>query len=243
MKVGLTYTQMKLGRAKEHLDALNLEVAKFLQNPYTVTQQDDIEKSEHVLRIEQNVTPDKVGVLVGEFAYSLRSGLDQLAWQLALLSVDDPTKNTCFPIFTTNPVDDRFRKVVWDIPCRAVEIIKSLQPYHARDAFKVHPLWQLNALCNLDKHRLVAISCHAFKIWTNLPILRRRDSNIVVEVRIPLAEKENFQFKVHDPEIIFGEPIVKYDAISEFEVTLDGLTGIYNFVRYEVVPRFEDFFI
>jgi hypothetical protein len=39
--------------------------------------------------------------------------------------------------------------------------------------------------------------------------------------------------------IVFGEPIDKTDAVSAFAIGLDELNKIYQFVRYEAVPRFE----
>jgi hypothetical protein len=42
--------------------------------------------------------------------------------------------------------------------------------------------------------------------------------------------------------VVFGEPIETTDGTSNFEITLDGMSGIYNFVRHDVVPRFENFF-
>jgi len=104
LRVGLTYTQMKLGRAFEHLDQLKREVALFIQSkPYTERRYDDVQKLRHIISVEQNITPDPIGILLGEFAYCVRSSLDHLAWQLALLTTDKPGRLTAFPIDSECP--------------------------------------------------------------------------------------------------------------------------------------------
>jgi hypothetical protein len=45
MRVGLTFTQMKLGRAKQHLDELRQEVMRYAKDrAYTVTKRDDVQR-------------------------------------------------------------------------------------------------------------------------------------------------------------------------------------------------------
>lgn len=245
LKIGLTHTQMKLGRAYEHIKELDREVTLFLQNPYTVTFQDDPEHSLHIVRAQVNGMRPSLGMLVGEFAYQTRSSLDNLAWQLALLTTDFPNRDTSFPILETKPGprSDRFIAATWDLPCAATDIIKSLQPYQRGNAFKTHPLWQLNKLCNIDKHRAVAISSTEVTMRVDgVSSARRRNSYGVVEIAVPIAEKEHMKFNINNPKIVFGDPIEAVDAASEFELTLADLSAIYNFVGGDAVPRFKQFF-
>lgn len=245
LRVGLTHTKMKIGRAKEHFDGLKAHVSSFLgDKPYTVSKYDDPAKSFHITRIELTKMRDEIGTVVGDFAFCLRSALDHLAWQLALLTTDNPSRNTCFPIYQADPTDsDAFRKAVWDIPCEGVAIIKALQPYHRGAAFKDDPLWQLNKLCNIDKHRLIAVSYIPIDIRIDgVSSARRGNLKDAVEIAIPIGEKENLQLSVKVPGIVFGEPIDQVDGMSCFEITIDGLGGIYDFVTYDVVPRFAGLF-
>ena len=55
------------------------------------------------MRVEQHITPEPIGTLVGELAYWTRSALDHLAWQLALLTTDEPGRLTAFPIESECP--------------------------------------------------------------------------------------------------------------------------------------------
>ena len=49
-----------------------------------------------------------------------------------------------------------FLKRVKDMPPDVVMIIRELQPYKRGADYRKHPLWQLNELGNIDKHRLPA---------------------------------------------------------------------------------------
>jgi len=248
LRLGLTYTQMKLGRAHEHLSQLKAEVARFLQGkPYTERRYDDIEHSWHIISVEQHVTPDPVGLLVGEFAYGVRSSLDHLAWQLALLTTDKPRRMTAFPIESEcpGPKNAIFEEKIASILPQAVKVIESLQPYTRWPAFKSHPLWKVNKLCNIDKHQVIAIAYVNFALRVDgVSDARRRDDEInhTVEIAVPLSEKSQVEFKVDVTDVVFGEPIDKTDGASTFEITIDELSEIYQFVRYDAVPKFERFF-
>jgi hypothetical protein len=169
-----------------------------------------------------------------------------LAWQLALLKTSTPTRQTAFPIDSAcpSPTNRSYRDKIADIPPAALATIESLQPYKDGPAFRDHPLWQLNRLCNIDKHSVVAIGHIAFQIFVaeGISAMWRRDTNEGIEVSIPLAEKSKLHIEVGCPGIVFGNPIETTDAIADFEIALDGLERIYNFVRNDAVPRFQSFF-
>ncbi|MGB9121194.1 MAG: hypothetical protein WCE73_11285 [Candidatus Angelobacter sp.] len=236
---------MKVRRASKHLDKLKSEISSFRDKAYSVTTKDDVEKGGHIVRIEQAETPESVAMLIGEFAYSMRSALDHLAWQLALLTTDKPGRQTAFPIESECPLPSNkgYAEKIANIPPVPLGVIESLQPYKAGAAFKSHPLWQLNKLCNIDKHQVVAISYIHFAVRIDgVSTARRRDLDHVIEIVVPLAQKDDLQLKIDVPGIVFGQPIDTTDAVPDFEIGLNGLLEIYNFVGFEVVPRFARFF-
>jgi hypothetical protein len=198
----------------------------------------------HHVAIEQKITPDPVGILPGEFAYNLRSGLDHLAWQLALLTTDTPNDRTSFPIFGSPPkAKSRYWEAISDIPTKAAAIIDDLQPHHRGTGFKDDPLWQLNRLCNIDKHQVVAVSFTYFQVGIDgVSKAWRKDLNHAIVITVPLAEKDKLQLSIHVPAVVFGEPIDKTDATSDFEISLERLGEIYDFLRNDAVPRFAGFF-
>jgi hypothetical protein len=63
-----------------------------------------------------------------------------------------------FPIYEEEDAKSEklFQKRVKGMPPDAIAIIRELQPYNRSPAYRQHPLWQLNELGNIDKHRLPA---------------------------------------------------------------------------------------
>jgi hypothetical protein len=231
----------KIGWAKEHLDHLDREMGEFLNDPYTITRKDKVNEHRHYLRFEFKPIPVSIPLIAGDFCYCLRSGLDQLAWQLARINkVAQPRTATSFPIFSKEPPDG-FKDKTKDILPRAVEVIEALQPYHRGAAFKEHPLWLLNELCNIDKHMLFAVHSVAGTVsFLNVEVPYRQELQFGFEVGVSLSDKLNVQWEIPKTAIIFGKPAnVRGEA---FEIEVSTLHTIYRFVEDEVIPEFEAFF-
>src|SRR5258708_27703183 len=115
--VALAYLVMKSERAMLHLEALNRELDAFAKEPYTVTAKEDTQNSRYIKRTQLRGMDPIIGMLLGEFIYNLRSGPDQLAWQIATPAArkDFPTV-LCFPIFArlSNSQDQKFYKRAFD---------------------------------------------------------------------------------------------------------------------------------
>jgi hypothetical protein len=91
--------RLKLERAEHVIDELNQAVIDYLaENPYRVVGEFERETSEYVLRGEVTKPTAYLGVIAGDVAHNLRSALDHLAWQLALLNSATPYDRTQFPI-------------------------------------------------------------------------------------------------------------------------------------------------
>lgn len=244
---GLVYAEMKADRAKKHLDELNRQLGEFVKDAYTITRQDYSQKKRHVVRFEFNPMPEEIAFLAGEFAYALRSGLDQLAWQLAFLNTHPkaPRTNTSFPMWTAPPRPPRTfatSDAVKDIIPAAVPIIETLQPYNRASGHKGHPLYMLNELCIIDKHTILPIKASDGKInITGAEFSRRRNLNYGFELYFDLVDKYKIQLDPIKTEIIFGEPIDAFGNIG-LELRIEDFTTIYNFVRNDVIPRFAGFF-
>jgi hypothetical protein len=155
----LSGIQAKMVRSRQHYDALNGEINAFLgRNPVEIIADLDAQKRSHTLRAKttENV-PLSIRVLIGETLTQLRSALDHLAWQLALLTIPQPPSTTEFPIFpdSASYTRDRERKI-GALPDTAKAIIDTLQPHTSANPME-HPLWVLHRLANDDKHRLLHI--------------------------------------------------------------------------------------
>jgi hypothetical protein len=151
----LVSPNLKVQRAKEHLDSLNRAIKAFRQSkPYRISTHDDLESRQWVIRMEMDEPPLLLGLIAGDFICCLRSSLDYLAWQLAGLTISAPSRNTSFPICGKDSAETRkfIDKATEEIPPEAAAVMKSFQPYHCGDDYKGTPLWRLNKLWNIDKH-------------------------------------------------------------------------------------------
>lgn len=244
---GLTYPKVKADRAAIHYNAFSSLITKFATgHPYTITKHDDAKRQLHVITVKLNPAPIDIPILVGEYAYQLRTALDHLAWQLGLLSGRKPSRSSSFPIQSgTGPKDrERFTRATWDIPCEAVDVIKSLQPYLRGKDVQLDPLWQLNKLCNLDKHQTVGVSHSQVRMWFSgeAGVAKYTPNYSAAEMAflLPLALKDQVETKPLPPLLIFGKPIDAPGA--DFELTQEQIAEIHRYVTQDVFPRFARFF-
>ena len=180
-----------------------------------------------------------IPLLVGDFVNCLRSGLDQLAWSLARLHVACPRRQTCFPISSErNLPKDQIR----DILPAALPVIESLQPYQRGDRFQTHPLWILNRLVTIDKHRTFAMKAAEMKLrvlgispdeWTF------KHLDFGAEIAMDIRNRNKVQLDPQPPGLILGEPVPT--CYGNFEINVVELGSIYQFVRNEVAPKFTAF--
>jgi hypothetical protein len=242
----LIFVKMKARRADEHFQSLEKAVGKWSVKPYTITEKTDLDHALHIVEIDITPTPEIIPMLFGDFICCLRSALDQLAWRLAHL---DPsrtfTKNEersiSFPIFT-NPWTYNDRRGLY--PPAVARILDSLQPDLREDVFRDDLLWQLDKLWNLDKHRTIPTLPYMLNLgfgvenWQSISRYRVNRFTYNLEVAFPLSfiweGKVDLNPEV-SVEILFGET-------DNFEVSLDRLREINNFVRNDVIPRFTGFF-
>lgn len=120
------------------------------------------EKGHSVISLRKTEPLDSnLPLIVGDCVHNLRSALDHLVYQLAILNGAGPdaASKTAFPIYLKPNV---FKNVVNDkvapfISSTALTEIEALQPYNATDPPELDPLWVLSQLDNFDKHRLLVV--------------------------------------------------------------------------------------
>lgn len=242
---------LKVVRAKEHLDFLNAEVQKFWTlKPCEVITEKNLEvidvatlkDSKKFFRFKINrEPPTEWSAIVGDFAYNLRSALDHLVWQLALLFTSNPRRSTEFPIFDTissyqNSRSGAKRKLRDVLPA-SHSIIESLQPYHRRDWPEVEHLWWLHEINRIDKHREIIPnfiqSGISFSDMAGIYRANRLNDDDVISIEMPPKSKLDIYFTA---EIAFNVPDMP------FPINTQRLDGIHKFIREEVIPRFSSFF-
>lgn len=240
---GMAFLQWKLDRAETHLNVIEREHERLINGGlYTISKRDNSQKQRHIIRYEAIANPPELSLSVGEFAYSLRSGLDQLAWRLALVNLKTkrPRSQTCFPIFG-EPPKKGFGDRTKDILPAAFTVIESLQPYHRGNGYKRDMLWILNELCITDKHVIAPVNSMdaRFRIL-GTDDWRRKDSDYAFEISVPLTDKFKVKIYQERADIVLGEPIGNLS--SGFGVRVAELRPIYDFVRNDIAPRFAGFF-
>ena len=135
-------------------------------------------------------------------------------------------------------------KKVWDMPCEAIAVIKSLQPYQRGNAFRDHPLWHLNELSNIDKHRTPGGRAHDGGCYMDPPpnVWLRSEFDIGVEFSLPLALKNTGTFEPKVPLLTVGDPIDSTSGRVPIELTREQVAEIYRYVREDVSLLFTRFF-
>lgn len=161
--------RLRMDRVNETAKDLNEAIQGFYAtNPYEVVHEFDTRGKEpmppsvdprrgvHIYRVRiRREIPPRVAILAGEVMQGMRSALDYLAWQLALATSESPPQTTAFPIFSDagRYARDRLR-FIGAIDPEIHPLFDSVQPHHAGDEARSHPLWVLHRLANDDKHKV-----------------------------------------------------------------------------------------
>lgn len=239
---------LKLDRAHEHLDQLEAEFRSFLRlNPYEVIPQPNPEEGLDMYRLKVTRSPPaRLGIIIGDAIHNLRSALNHLAWQLALLKTATPDRRTEFPIFI-DPNAKGLKKRMADFRPEARVEIERLQPYHRLNpGVPVDFLWAIHELSNLDKHRNLAIISYGLVISMTTSAGKRPSLTLIgrfedgTEIPMP-AFPAQFQSQVNfkvEPTLA----VVFKEGGPEGFLPVNQIGPMYHFVRNEVFPRFVQFF-
>jgi hypothetical protein len=234
---------LKMVWAEKHLKELNSVIVRdrsVLKHP--VTEHDDLVHGRHIRRVYNPPINIDIPLTLGDCVYSMRSCLDHLAWQLAHIAHPIPSTETLFPIHASNDPksEARFLKRVKEMPADAVVEIRNVQPYQRGAAFRDDPLWKLNELSNIEKHRIVAVSSLAATVVIRPLGYTTRKIDNGLEFSWPIAVKDRVVFEPYAPEFVFGKPIDL--AGDPVEVGEREIAEIHRYVRDDVIPRFTRFF-
>jgi hypothetical protein len=167
--------QEKLDRAKVHIGEANGLISNYLKSrPYRI--ETDIRPDAEGCSVDVRLFVVKplpvlrIGSVVGDAVHNLRSVLDYMVWLLTVQNQrrtpELPMPPSCwwrrvsFPIVASEPEWDRgaYRKPLLGIRASAIPRFKAVQPFASGYATAADdPLWVLQELANLDKHRGIPV--------------------------------------------------------------------------------------
>jgi hypothetical protein len=173
-------SMLKYTRGSEHLNALvDLVEAWMSETTYkTVSVLDP--KSSGLVRCQNYVAevrgpelPELADVL-GDCLHNFRGELDHVIWFASTFPSGDPPRNPRDVGFPLSLKKSSYAgKGLHAVTPSVSAIVETLQPYHAGDKAKYHPLWILSELNRIDKHREVHAVSYAALISeitvSNLP--------------------------------------------------------------------------
>jgi hypothetical protein len=155
-------SHLKFHRAQEHLSVFDMAAQWWLQSqPHRVTEEVDAEAGvKQVVVIADEQPPMRLSLILGDAIQNWRAVLDHMVVELATEEYGETLpneieKNLAFPITTSkeNFRDARKRGRLYCVPAQAQAFIYRLQPYRRGDDMTTDPLWILQELSNIDKHR------------------------------------------------------------------------------------------
>lgn len=157
-------SRLKLSWAEKHLNSLKAAIDDFIRKKsYTFELEADPKPPKFVIiaRMNETISSNELGLIIGDFAHNARSALDQLVYQLSKLPPDDidARRHLQFPICDT---EERYRQAIkrgylGGVSLENVTIIEGLQLYQGVQGFDEDALKHLRDINDADKHRIIHI--------------------------------------------------------------------------------------
>lgn len=249
--------RLKLTRAREHLEALKEARHRFLRDdPYDVVIEGDEKKLLKLTVLKE--PPNEMAVIAGDALHNIRSALDHLVWQLALLHTEAPSQSTEFPIFMEKGRFESRKPGGGLYKIRALgsdeqAVVEGLQPYRASDPPR-SILWALHELSRIDKHRFLhlgVLGLDATRVsFTNRDGARVEQLGVWGGNPIDQAVVAELPDVAPDSQMDVQVEIVLDVSLDERSAREDGTSAsmlntiwhAHGYVEQVVVPAFERFF-
>jgi hypothetical protein len=161
---------------------LEVRVREWLErDPYYYVPEFNSQGKTTLVRVRFTIPPPaEFRLIIGDCLHNLRSALDNLVYELAVQHTGmDPlpenlASGVAFPIAGAQELSpdeflERYQSKIGLLDPRAQATIEEWQPYHRGEKFAAHPLWKLNRLSNVDKHRVPHITSLAMTAFASFP--------------------------------------------------------------------------
>jgi hypothetical protein len=239
----------KLFYSKMHLDALDIQITRYLEKPsgaVVIKQHGTIE--EPSVTITANEVPSIIRLIAGDAFQNLRSALDYLVWELVLANKGVPDEYNAFPVCRTpEGFKEAKKRRLRDVDPEATAIVDQLQPHHFGQGNEgASSVFVLDQMANINKHRSILMArTRAFPLdEMTIPSADggplTYDASMVIddEASARLIEAA-IKMKVNRQIAVF----IQFDegAAKGYEV-MSIMRGLYHDVTTDILPRFERFF-
>ena len=153
----------KLARAKHHFESFKTEVDRYIQhgtNYGVLDANRNVNSAIMDVQVRHPIPPD-IPLIIGDCVQNLRSALDYLVWEMVIATGSQPSKRNAFPICTTDAAFDveadkkRLRGIS---DPELIAKIKALQPCKNGNVPEQDPLFILDELTNINKHRRILLA-------------------------------------------------------------------------------------
>jgi hypothetical protein len=267
----LAGVRAKLDRAREHFNLLNEEFDRFMNEQSEtagVLLKLDFDEGQGLMTwVGTAVPPLRWSVILGEFLYCLRSGLDQLAWQLVIASGKKPGSHTEFPVFEEEPdFDERAPRKMSGMKSEIRAAVREMQPFRVwPERPRETTIWAIHDLNIVDKHRLPNLTdiwLYGLRVWFVFPPSVKEGPELRADPaahRIRLydgAELARLAWSVEDVRALGGVHMnMKFDATLDVALAEGGvaapaeglqvrhLMGVaLDYMETTLLPKFEPFF-
>jgi hypothetical protein len=164
----------KIERAEQHISDFDSFCDRFFfDHRYSVRYEDDPQTGlRTVYMVSVPEVPSAIAVIAGDAVQNLRSALDHLAHELVVIGTGDPGphRHIYFPIFdSVQEYHAGKTRRIKGMNQDAIDAIDRTEPYRAGNKDPNNTLWCLNALNNVDKHRLLLTVASQYESHSLMP--------------------------------------------------------------------------
>lgn len=215
----------KVRRAKQNVRDFDRVTKEFFDSkPYAIETEDHPETGEYFKRLMRLSPIDpQISAVFGDILFNLRSALDYLACQLALLGLPNGTtlndkalKSVYFPI-GDDAANYIARCKTQVVPLRpdAKKLIDEIEPYRGG---KGELLWTIRALNDADKHRLLVTAATAvgqMRVQTGHILATAKAMKFPLQMAVIMAQQGGpiIEFHVDRDERISKFPLETGDIL------------------------------
>jgi hypothetical protein len=253
---------LKFMRARDHLKQLDAEIGRRIKGDrYTTVLIPDPEPPLHAIWTHgEPLGQDPISLLLGDFLFNVRSGLDLLAYELAEAHTGELSKKVAkdseFPIFGNedgkgaSAFKRAAAKKLVGVDPAARAFIQQRQPFQRPgETWRDDPLWILYELARVDRHRLLHAAA-AYSQGFTVDIAKTRNVSILPGViesiggtiegstqigRIRVAPTDPTQEMHMELGPASTAVFVSETPIVGDEEVVPTLTRIFNYIGREIV--------